>query len=479
LFVKQLIMKFKALLVLSLFICSFSFATHNKGGEITYRHISGFTYEITITTYTHTAGISLQADRPVLDSVFFGDGVFSSFPRVSFVDLAGDPNDPNNIRVNTYINTHTYAGEGHHTIRFTDPNRNEGILNIPNSVNVPFSTQTDITVYNPFIHCVNNSVIPSITPIFLSTPMAPYIHNVSAFDPDRDSLSFELIPCNSGLNIPVPGYSYPTGITINSSSGEIKWSQNALQGIYNIAVKITEWRQQIKVGYVVRDFEIIVSAANASYHFGNTNSIPVDLNGNYSMHIQPGDSINLSFYFEDSVPPHVSLRVLQEIFFSNAPVITVDTVSTLHRAMVTFHWTPDSSQSRNHPYIFVFRGKTDGSGYALEDDLSLMVFIDGTYNDTCPAFPDFYAPVIAVADTTVFNIVLFPNPTRDKITMQISSGNSEINFDLYNAFGEKIKSFSNISSGFQFSMKDFSKGVYMYKCSTDGKAISVGKLIKE
>jgi hypothetical protein len=28
------------------------YATHQRAGEITYRHISGLTYEVTITTYT-------------------------------------------------------------------------------------------------------------------------------------------------------------------------------------------------------------------------------------------------------------------------------------------------------------------------------------------------------------------------------------------------------------------------------------------
>lgn len=39
------------------------FATHNRAGEITYKHISGFTYEFTISTYTKLSGASIDADR--------------------------------------------------------------------------------------------------------------------------------------------------------------------------------------------------------------------------------------------------------------------------------------------------------------------------------------------------------------------------------------------------------------------------------
>ncbi len=473
-------MKFNTFLFLLLFVGHSSFATHEMGGEITYRHLSGFTYEIKITTYTHTSGVSLQADRPVLDSVYFGDDSINSFSRISTLDLAGDQAAPNNIRVNTYIHTHTYPHEGLYTISLSDPNRNEGVLNIPNSVNVPFSVQTDIAVYDPLIHCVNNSAIPSPTPIFLSSAVTPYVYNVAAFDPDGDSLSFELIPCNSRLNTPVTGYTFPTGITINSANGEIKWDQNIFQGNYNVAVKISEWRQQIKVGSVVRDFEIIVSAISPTYHFGNTNLIPVDTQGNYAMTVQPGDPIDLSFYFEDSVPPYVSLRTLEETFSANAPAITIDSSSMLHRALVTFQWTPDLSQSRNNPYIFVFRGKTDGSFYPVETDLSMMVFVNGTHADSCLAFPDFYAPFVNLPDTDAAEINIFPNPSRELFTIQMAARNLDSNFDLYDLLGNHIHSFGKITSTFQFSMKEFSKGVYIYKCSTsNGDIIDTGRLVIE
>ena len=55
-----------ALSLLILLLC-FSMrmgATHNRAGEITYRHLTGSTYEITITTYTKS---TVVADRPFLN----------------------------------------------------------------------------------------------------------------------------------------------------------------------------------------------------------------------------------------------------------------------------------------------------------------------------------------------------------------------------------------------------------------------------
>ena len=126
----------KFLLVLCfLLLSNLLFATHNKGGEITYEciNIATRTFEITITTYTKLCPVC--PDRVFLDSVHFGDGSMQTFPRVSYSDSLGD-----SIRVNRYVATHSYSGNGNFTIYFIDPNRNEGIVNIPNSVNIPFCT---------------------------------------------------------------------------------------------------------------------------------------------------------------------------------------------------------------------------------------------------------------------------------------------------------------------------------------------------
>ena len=51
-------------------ISIFAGATHNRGGEITYIHISGNTYQFTISTCTKS---SVAADRQELE-INFGDG---------------------------------------------------------------------------------------------------------------------------------------------------------------------------------------------------------------------------------------------------------------------------------------------------------------------------------------------------------------------------------------------------------------------
>ena len=70
----------KKLLFIIFFVFSIIqlFATHNRAGQIVYRHISGYTYEVTIWTYTYSLS---QADRDSLE-IHWGDGTSKWLDRV-------------------------------------------------------------------------------------------------------------------------------------------------------------------------------------------------------------------------------------------------------------------------------------------------------------------------------------------------------------------------------------------------------------
>ena len=117
---------FCLLFILALFSNEVS-ATHNRAGEITYRYIGpppSWTYEVTIITYTKTS--SSAADRPSLDSVYWGDGSPPVvFHRILKEDLGND------ISRNTYINYHTYNGNGNFLIHFKIPIETQVLLIYP------------------------------------------------------------------------------------------------------------------------------------------------------------------------------------------------------------------------------------------------------------------------------------------------------------------------------------------------------------
>jgi hypothetical protein len=166
-------------------------ATHNRAGEITYVQLSDLTFEITITTFTYTLSF---ADRDQLE-VEWGDNTKSIAPRVDILLL------PNFYKRNIYKVTHTYPGPGIYRIVVQDPNRNFGVQNIPNSVNVVFSISTILTV--------NPSMGYNSTPVLLNPPYDKaalgyvFIHNPAAYDPDGDSLSYQLTVCTRDDGKPI------------------------------------------------------------------------------------------------------------------------------------------------------------------------------------------------------------------------------------------------------------------------------------
>lgn len=236
-----------------------SFATHERAGEITYRHISGLTYEAKILTYTFAPS---PADRPELE-ILWGDGTSSILERVEKIDLAND------IRRNVYIGQHTYSGASTYILSMEDPNRNYGIINIPNSVNVPFYIETKLVI-NPFLG-------PNDSPVLLNPPIdqgcvgIPFVHNAGAYDADGDSLSYKFTICKTVGGTVIPGYEYPNvadpthpagDFTIDAVTGDIVWDSPTLQGEYNFAFIIEEWRNGLLISTITRDMQVEIATCN-------------------------------------------------------------------------------------------------------------------------------------------------------------------------------------------------------------------------
>ena len=166
---------------------------------------------------------------------------------------------PNFYRRNIYKIIHTYPGPGVYRIVVQDPNRNAGVKNIPNSVNVVFSISTILTV-NPAMGRDN-------TPVLLNPPYDKaafgyvFIHNPAAFDPDGDSLSYKLTVCTRDDGKPIEDYTLPPAthsIRVDSISGDLIWDTPADTGKFNVAMEIQEWRNGKKIGIVERDMQIEV-----------------------------------------------------------------------------------------------------------------------------------------------------------------------------------------------------------------------------
>jgi hypothetical protein len=256
------------------------YGNHNRAGEILYKRIAPFTnvvggitvevynYSITVVKYSDYG--PAIADRCV-DTVYFGDGAKGVALRVDGLITnccapigtlqipCGDLiiNQPGyKVLKSIYSIIHTYPGPGGYTIRSQDPNRNSGVINIPNSGNVLFYIESHLDISS--FSSLNSSPESSNIPTQLASITSCFYYNSGATDADGDSLSYSLNPCNA------TGFTFPAGsFSINNATGLLSWCNIPAAGEYDFGISIKEWRKNTtgvwqQIGYVNREMQVIV-----------------------------------------------------------------------------------------------------------------------------------------------------------------------------------------------------------------------------
>lgn len=236
-------------------------ATHYRAGEITYQVISDVKnlYHFTFITYTDPRKPANENTRML--HVSWGDGTEQDVNRTKAETI----NDK--VQRNTYEIDHAYSSKGAYLVSFADPNRVENILNINYgySVDIPFYVEAMLRIDGSI--GANESPVLFVPPLDEGCVGFTYVHNPGAYDADGDSLNYQLVPPKQGQNDPVPNYVNPfhsDSFSINSTTGQVTWQKPEQAGIYNIAIRINEYRNNRLVGYVVRDMQIeILACPNA------------------------------------------------------------------------------------------------------------------------------------------------------------------------------------------------------------------------
>jgi hypothetical protein len=351
-----------------------TYATHLRAGEITVERIncSSLTFRITITVYTNT-GSEIKFGEGLLD---YGDGDTDTTPTI---ENTKRPDLGEDVGLVTFSILHTYAGPGRYVISYLEPNRNGGILNIFNSVETRFYIETVINI-DPFLGC-NNSPKLLVPPIDKACTGAAWFHNPGAYDPDGDSISFELTipkrekgqvvgnyrdPNNKEFydKIDVPygtaneeGIGPPT-FDIDEVTGTLIWDAPGLQGEYNIAFLIKEWRKLngvwVLMGFVVRDMQIIVEDCE--------NQRP-ELIVPEDICVEAGELIEQDIFGFDPDSDNVKIEAFSQVFSitpSSAEISfpkpnDFQPSSPGAHARIKFRWQTDCAHIKEQAYQVVFK----------------------------------------------------------------------------------------------------------------------------
>ncbi len=244
-------------------------ATHFSGGEIYWTCLGNNQYQITLMVYRDCAGINvdpsvtLQLTSPCGNTSMT---VTHTGPtEISQLCSAELPNSTCNggtlpgIQQYVYTGVITLAPCDSWTISYTNIYRNNAIVNLV----APGTQRTHIrAVVNTLVNPCNDSPQFSNTAIPFVCLGYPVTYSFGAWDPESDSLSYELINA-MGLNgAPIP-YSAPytytepiTGLTLDPSTGEVNFTLN-LQGNWVVVVRVNHWVNGVLVGSIMRDMQFV------------------------------------------------------------------------------------------------------------------------------------------------------------------------------------------------------------------------------
>ena len=339
-----------------------SFATHNRAGEITFKWVGpgSFTYQIKVTTYTNLLGTGggTPPDR-CQDTVNFGDGTSAVVNRTNgaiglCAPATNGVNLSNSTRVNEYVTTHTYPGSGNYIISMQDPNRNAGVINMTNSVNQVFYVQSLLVISNFFGN--NSSPVLTFPPIDNGCVGQCFYHNPGAYDPDGDSLSYELTNCLGDGGLVCVGYTYPTtggGLyNVDSLSGTLTWCTPQSQGMYNLAMIIKEWRKDVNgnlnlIGYVLRDLQVDIGNC-----VGNT---PPAIKNIKDTSILAGTYLIETIKGTDPQNDILTLSANGAPFGISPPIATFASVPSTSLVTGAFKWQTSCADIRKSPYQVIIK----------------------------------------------------------------------------------------------------------------------------
>lgn len=339
-----------------IFSVELSYASHFRAGEILYKYLGPSTYQVTVNTYTEDNLANQDQDSVYLD---WGDGFIESIARTNgILNTNGVPNGESvsgTIKKNIYIsNQHTYSGGlPFGVISLTEFNRVDNVVNMANSVDVPFHLSDSINIDLQNLYGINSSPVFLNNPIDYANLLDTFYHNPNAFDADGDSLYFELVPSLQAFGVEVPQYSFPdefpignnNNISINGNTGQLTWATPQMPGDYNIAIKVKEYRNGVLLGSLIRDMQILV---------GGENNDPPQINELNDLTVFAGDTIDFSFQVTDpNALDSIFLSATGSPFLLNPSRISF-TTDTGNVVNANFVWFTNCSDIRKEPYQINF-----------------------------------------------------------------------------------------------------------------------------
>ncbi len=377
-------------------------ATHWMGADLTYHHIAGNQYEITLKVYRDCAGVDLCNDSPPCNCQIAVDYNSNNCGQAGTVYLDFQPPDPNNClgkdvtsicpneesTCDDQSSPYPGAREGIFTGTVTLPgqctdwkfstrlqNRNGAISTIDNATGNP-ALYVEATLDNT--HGGNSSPVFSNQPVPWICINSKFCFNHGALDPEGDSLVYSLghpreyenttIDYLNGYSPTQPMQSTPP-LTLDPVTGDVCMTPTQ-KDVTIMSIEVAQYDDQGNlIGTVMRDMQITIldcnnelpeaSGMNGTNTFSDTvctnEQICFDIFGSDA---DAGDNVKMTW---NQGIPDGSFSVAND----SSPTPTA-----------TFCWTPDSSDLQQAPHSFTVEVIDDACPYFGNQTFSYNIKVE-------------------------------------------------------------------------------------------------------
>jgi PKD repeat protein len=253
-------------------------ASHDAGAEITYKHISGMTYEISITHYRDCSGLpapffmNFSYNSSSCSSTNSGSAVLDGSRSMELPGLCTMASTCSGgavlgIERNVYKDTITLPMAcADWAFSITSCCRNGGVTNLGS---ISASVYVEATLNN-LAFPDNNSPTFNNLPTFMACNGSLFTTSYTSSEIDSDSIAYVFTDVLDGAGSAIPwgtGYSVTNQMSSSTTNaldaaGNFTATPNMLQNA-QLAVKVEEWRAGVMVGSVTRDMGVwVVNCSN-------------------------------------------------------------------------------------------------------------------------------------------------------------------------------------------------------------------------
>jgi hypothetical protein len=417
-------------------------------GDISYKNVSGFTFDITLSLCTKGKSVGNAA------FINFGDGDFINAPRIDSIKLG------NNILKSNYRITHTYSSPFEYTLSYFDTNN---LRNAKNDVGncKSFYVESKINFSN-FTPPVNSSInkVSGATTIYKNKLFNYNATEIYKSNFEADSTVYKLL--GNGSNS-MPCFQIPQGVSFNKYSGEVIWQNPDTLGNYVFYIVGKSYKGSFSRVTKSHYFKLAVVNQLPTFQFTHS-AIPLNSGGFKEFSFIPNTTYSFSSQYMDNSADSVRLFVYPLDFY-NTPIQYTYTSNSAKNHSVKMDWTPQSIDIRDYPYNVVINARS----YYPNDSVA------NSYQTVSYKYAN---SVIGIKEnsTNIKNgITIFPNPAKLQVSVE-NALSENYTIDIYDVAGRLMKTIKAIENKITLNISDLASGVYFVKTNSE-KQQTVNKLL--